>query len=431
MASCTYELNSRTVTTVSAQINIGPRSVAVAYATQARGADVIGWNPANLGLADNPRFGMSFGLLPIVPMPALQLNNDLFTVNWFNQWFTKGEYLDAGDKADLLGTFPVEGVKFNPLVGAKLIGMNFGSLAFDVNFELHTNVVLPKGFFDFALNGNEFGKPVQLDGLKLDVQSVIPISFAYGRRFDIPGLEQFIDATYFGGAIRLLAGATTGSIEKFDVDITTYDDRVEMSGTVTGKYAIGGFGTALDVGAVADINQKMRANIAINNLIGFVSWSDAHAEQYEISFDGSVASSEFEDLGDYTDEQIDSTFNVVDTSYAITGFSTGFPPFMLVGFEYRELVPNLDLFVNYRQDLSEEFSFDLTPRLAFGLKYNPLAWLPLRAGFALGGMESFQWALGFGLNFSHYALDIGFAQDGGFFNNANGFSFSIGQQLTF
>ena len=55
-------------TTIFAQYYINPVSTAMAgaYGTKARGAYINGWNPANLGLAGNPRFSMNFGILPLV-----------------------------------------------------------------------------------------------------------------------------------------------------------------------------------------------------------------------------------------------------------------------------------------------------------------------------------------------------------------------------
>ena len=417
----------------SAQVILNPRSVGMAgtFATQARGDEVIGWNPANLAYDDNPNFGLSFGILPLVPFPNLQVNNDLLTVNWFNEWFTKGDYLDADDVSDLLGTFPKDGVNFYPLTSMKFIGMNFGSFAVSVGLEFQTSVSIPKGIFEFVLTGNQFGEPVDLSNMSMQFQSVFPISFAYGTQLSIPGLEEFVQASYVGAAVKFLVGAAYAETEEFSGSITTHKDKIHAIGDITGKAAIGGFGTAFDVGAAADLTNDMRVNISINNLIGFVNWSDSNTERFEVSFDGEVFSSEFEDLSDYSDEQMDSVFNVIDTSFAISGFSTKYPTYMLIGFEYRNLLPQLNVYANYRQDLSTEYSFDTTPRISGGVEYNAIPWLPLRAGLALGGLESFQWGIGWGLKFEHYTLDIGFSQDRGIFNGAHGFSFSIGQQLLF
>ncbi len=419
--------------TASAQVALSPVSVSTAgtFATQSRGDEAIGWNPANLGINDNPGFGMSFGFLPFVPYPSLQLNNDLVSVNWFREWFTKGEYLDEADKADLLSTFPTDGVQFSPLISAKLIGMNFGSFAVSIIPELHTHVTLPKGLFEFVLKGNEFEEPISLEDLSIEVQSVIPISFAYGRQVSIPGLASLVQATYVGGAIKFLAGATNMTTDKFTGRITMYEDRVIAEGEVTGRYAVGGFGTAFDLGAVVDITDKMRANASINNAIGFINWMDTSAEEFQMSFSGELYSSEFEDFGDYSDEQIDSIFNVVDTTFATEPFGSNYPAYMLLGFEYRDILPAFDVYVNYRQNLSDDYYFEYTPRLSAAFQYRPLDWLPLRGGIAVGGFVGFQWGIGFGLNFKHYALDFGFSQDGGMFNSANGFSVSLGQHLYF
>ncbi len=420
---------------ISAQVAIGPRSIATAgtFATQARGDEVIGWNPANLGFPDNPHFGLRFGILPVLaPFPSVQVNTDAISVNWFNEWFTKGNYLDAGDKADLLSVFPSGGININPLISAKLIGMNFGSFAVSISPEFHTSVSLPKGLFEFVLEGNEFNEPIDLSNLTVQSQAVIPISFAYGLKLEIPGLEQFVQNTYVGGAFKLLTGLAYADLEDFTGHITMHKDRIRVNGEATAKYAVGGFGTAFDVGVAVDLTESMRANAAINNLIGFVNWSESRAEEIKYVFDGELLSSEFEDFNTkYTQEQQDSVFNVVDTTIAIEAFSANYPPFMILGFEYRNIIPELDVFVNYRQDLSKEYYFDVTPRISGGLEFKSIKWLPLRAGLAFGGFESFQWGIGFGLIFGHYRFDFGFAQDGGFFNHAKGFSLSIGQQLIF
>ena len=419
---------------LTAQVAIGPRSIATAgtFATQSRGDEAIGWNPANLGLPDNPRFGLRFGILPVIgPFPTVQLNNDLVSVNWFNEWFNKGNYMDAKETSDLLKTFPAEGIIVSPLVSMKLIGMNFGSFAVAITPEILTSVSLPKGYFEFVLKGNEFEEPIDLSDLSVQTQAVMPISFAYGMKLDIPGLDQFVQNSYVGASIKLLAGLAYANLEDFNGQITMYHDRIHAKGDATAKVAVGGFGTAFDVGAAVDLTENMRVNAAFNNLIGFVHWSDSNAEEVNYTFDGELLSSDFEDFDDYTDEQQDSVFNIIDTTFAIDGFNTNYPPFMLIGFEYRNILPALDVYVNYRQDLSEDYYFDVTPRISAGLEYNPLSWLPLRGGIALGGFESFQWGIGIGLKFSHYALDIGYSQDGGLFNHANGFSFSIGQQLLF
>ncbi|MFH1851290.1 MAG: DUF5723 family protein, partial [Candidatus Neomarinimicrobiota bacterium] len=399
----------------TAQVAIGPRSVGTAgtFATQSRGDNAIGWNPANLGLADNPRFGLRFGVLPLVPYPSVQLNNDVVTMNWFGEWFTKGDYLDARDISDLLDAFPSDGVHFSPLISMKLVGMNFGHFAVSLTPELHTSITLPKGLFEFALKGNEFDDPIRLDDLNIQVQAALPISFAYGMQVDIPVLTELVKATYVGGAIKLIAGAVYVGTDHFDGQITSYKDRIHLQGDLSGKYAGGGFGTAFDLGAAVDLTDNIRVNAALNNLFGFVSWIDTYAEEFTISFDGEILAADFEDFGDFTDEQVDSAFNVIDTTIAIDGFSTRYPAYLLFGFEYRGLLPALDVYVNYRQDLSEEYYFDLTPRISAAAEYRIIPWLPLRGGLAIGGFEEFQWGIGFGLHFEHYQMDIGFSQDGG------------------
>ena len=90
-----------------AQNVMTPLSIGTAgtFATQARGDDVIGWNPANLGLRDNPEFSISFGIIPIVPIPAIRLENNAVSISWLSDYLFSGKYLDANAKNEMLGVF--------------------------------------------------------------------------------------------------------------------------------------------------------------------------------------------------------------------------------------------------------------------------------------------------------------------------------------
>jgi hypothetical protein len=120
-----------------------------------------------------------------------------------------------------------------------------------------------------------------------------------------------------------------------------------------------------------------------------------------------------------------------DTTYSITGYSTNYPTYMNVSGQYQNIIPNLDVMVNYRQYFTNESYLSTTPRVSAAVQYAPIPWLALRAGLALGGYESFQWGTGFGLRFTHYELNFGFSQIGGMFNSAKGLTLSLGQVLLF
>jgi len=419
------------------QLTMSPRSTAFAgaYATQARGPEVIGWNPANLGLSDNPRFALQFGMLPLLPFPSIQLGNNSISPYWINNRFFTGSLLDEQDKDDLLSYFPDEGLFISPLLQMDFLRLSFGRWALSLGTEMVGNITIPKPLFNFLFYGNEFGKPIDLSTTDMEIQMVNTLTLYHGRMIAIPYLSNYVDRIAVGGGIKLLGGAFRSTIEKFDASITMETNQINMEGSSMAKVAAGGYGMALDLGIAADINQKMHASMALMNLFGMINWGGFGLNLFE---DGDVLIFEYDyasqiSSAQFTDSDIDSILNEgiqVDTSYGASGFSHGYPSYLVAGFQY-DLLPFLSLYANYKQFFSEQLAFNTTPQLSLATKVDYLKWLPVRIGVAFGGREEFRWGFGTGLNFKHYQLNFGFSQYGGMFNHAKGFSFSLGQAIIF
>ncbi|MFC1550348.1 DUF5723 family protein [Candidatus Neomarinimicrobiota bacterium] len=415
------------ITLLIGQVNLGPRSIGTAgtFATQSRGDDVIGWNPANLGLTDNPEFSMSFGVIPLVPFPGINITNSSLSINWLNDGLFSGKYLTDSDKADILKAFPSDGLSFDQVIGLKFLGISTNNFAFSISAEVNSNINLPKELMDMLLFGILFDTPISLNDLDVSAQAVVPFSFAYGFESDVPFLSNIVQKNYFGLGFKVLWGIGHGEITKFEGDFTSHYNKVIGTGHGETKYAASGLGLAFDAGWTGIINEKTKINIALNNLLGFINWSDKHAKKGVFTLDAEVI----------VQEEMEETFDELeelqsDTVISIPGYRTAYPAYLMTGFQY-DVNPEFSLFVNYRQHFSDHFNYNTTPRLSGALTYNPAGWMPLRLGISVGGYEGFQWGTGFGFHGSRYQFDFGVAQDGGFFNSARGFAFSIGQKLIF
>jgi len=410
------------------QLYMNPRSIsfADAYATQARGGDVIGWNPANLGLNHNPKFQFNFGVIPIVPFPALQISNNTISTNLLNNHIFTGGYLDDDDKEDLLSYFPDDGLNINPLVQMRFLNFSVNSWAFTLGAEVTGKVVAPKSLFRLALFGNEFGEPIDLSDTDLDLQSVVTLGVAHGWQIDnVPFLNNYVDKFAVGIAAKLLAGVGYSGFDDLTAKVTTYKDRVIMEGDLKGEYGMGGVGLAIDVGAATVINDKISANLALNNVVGFLNWGIVEAGKVEYSFYADIPSSDFGDIDSIMDESLKK-----DTTYTVSGIKTNYPAYMLLGFEYRAL-KNLRLFVNYRQSFSNDMASTTDPAFSVAAEFLPANWLPIRFGVGFGGNDKLKWGVGSGMTFSRYHLEWGFGQTGGFFNQGKGFAFCLDQTLVF
>ncbi len=424
------------------QYFLNPRSISLAntYATQARGGRVLGWNPANLGFSDNPKFTMNFGILPIIGFPNVYLNNSTISPNFIFQDFLTGKHLEQSDKDALLDKFPDDGIFFDQLIQAEIINLSIGRWAFSMGAEIAGDIVMPKGIFDFVFNGNEFGVPIDLSNLDAQYRGVLVTSLAHGReiKVDIP----YINKLCVGGAIKVLGGLGYTDFEKMNATITMDTTNLGLStiqGDILAKVAAGGLGFALDFGISTEINKKMKANLSLNNLFGNITWGKFGLGIYEgkdviikeLTYYNEIASKDLMD--DLKMVKMDSLFKEgleVDTTIAGDNFITKYPAYLLLGFQY-DVLENLKLFTNFRQYFSEDIGISTTPQLSLACEYKPAKVFPIRLGFSFGGKQEFQWGIGSGLNFKHYTFDFGFSQTGGMFNNARGMVFSMGQSLVF
>ncbi len=410
---------------VFAQNIMIPSSMGTAgtIATQSRGDDVIGWNPANLGFEDNPDFSMSFGVIPIVPIPAINMVNSAVSMNWLADYLFSERYLDNNTKNKMFEVFGDEGWDLNPLLYAKILGISSGNFAFTIGAEVNSNITLPTSVLKFAMYGNKFGEEISLDDIDGSAQVVIPFALSYGFPLEIPNLDLDIGNNYLGIGVKLLWGVGHGEVEYFEGGMTTYIDQVVGTGSGSIKYSYDGFGLAFDLGWALKIGDNITTNLAIQNLFGFIKWKDKNSEIIELDFNAEVeVSDDFEDITD--------AFTGNDTTYSIKGYTSDYPTYLIAGFEY-DVLPNIELYLNYKQYFNEEFQFSTSPRFSFATKMSPAKWFPIRMGIAFGGYEKFQAGIGFGLHAKHYHFDIGITQTGGLFSSARGIGFSIGQKILF
>ena len=105
-----------------------------AYTALARGIHAPEWNPANLGLPDNPRFSMSFIAF------GAAVNNNSFTLGDYNHYFGEvwsdseddyiGQDWSERDKEDILNRIPDNGFRTNIRSTARLLSFSTGQFAF-------------------------------------------------------------------------------------------------------------------------------------------------------------------------------------------------------------------------------------------------------------------------------------------------------------
>jgi hypothetical protein len=194
-----------------------PRAIALgqSYTALARGPEATFWNPANMGLRNNPKFkweAIAFGV-------GIVAENNAFSVQTYNDHFTDDQHIitDA-DKQDLLGDVPAGGLKFNlDVVPTVVAGLPLnGGIAFplpsDIRAAITTGFVvgiegeLPKDMFDLMFYGNEFNRAYNISDWDGAGWGVVSLNLSGAKPWRPKELKPYLSELSFGLTLKVLGG---------------------------------------------------------------------------------------------------------------------------------------------------------------------------------------------------------------------------------
>ena len=430
-----------------------PRAMGLAqsYTALARGPEAVFWNPANLGLRDNPKFSwdlLNFGV-------ALVAENNSFSVQTYNDNFTEEDhFINEADKRDLLGDIEADGFKINvdaDLYAALLLPLN-GGVSFGLPWDIRSAVVVgntngfegkvPKDMFDLMLFGNDFNRPYDIAEWDGSGWGVVSLNWAGAKPWMPVQLKPYLDEFTVGATLKFTSGGY-GEVKRSDGGFeSSFPDAAHPTadvGTDLDMYATtqfgGGIGFGLDLG-VAGVTKDRKATFSVGllNFLDTMSWSiearqdSAFATAEDLLVTRLVDVKEIEEV---LDNPVDEDGEVIfHEKQGENSFSRSVPAMLRVGGAY-QLRPELTLVGNWDQAFSEGMGIRTTPRISAGVEYHLVPWFPTRFGLSAGGRGPSS-AVGFGFgpfSFSHVQLefmDIGLASRGGFLPGVSkGLAFSI------
>jgi hypothetical protein len=345
-----------------------------------------------------------------------------------------GKYLTEADKQDLLSRFPANGIgRVDADYNVKLVGVSFqnsqvGGLAFTVTERIGGTVDLPRDYFRFVLEGTVPGSVYSFQNMKGKAWWMREYSLSYAHQ--IPGIS-FLKDFSIGASAKLLHGFGYFSIEKFDNVISTGDSadfyavtakmnmRFLRAGTdiFNNEQNVGftffpspaGSGLGFDAGIAFDIDKHWGVGISVTD-IGKMSWK---SNAIETVLDSAFTITNFSDQA-----QRDSLVSAMKgRENAIGGFNTPLPTALHIGLVFH-LSQTFDsttsagsacgmLFaLDYNQGFNNMPGNTTKPRFSIGAEYKPLPWLPIRTGISFLGTDDVNWALGIGLNFHNFDVDL-------------------------
>jgi hypothetical protein len=175
------------------------------------------------------------------------------------------------------------------------------------------------------------------------------------------------------------------------------------SGTVIARTALGGSGYALDLGAAMKLSDDYTVGASFSNFLSSITWNKDTEEHY---FHYDMDTTTIDNMED------DSVVVTDDYTQAIGNFKSNLPTVLRAGIA--NISGKLKWAFDWEQGFHLKAGYSTKPRLMAGVEYQLIRFLPVRAGYALGGGRNSAISFGTGLNFSLYYLDLAVTNHAGF-----------------
>ena len=402
-------------------------SLAGTYTTHGRGIDVVGWNPANLGFAEERPF--SWSLLNING----GVHNNAFSIVRYNNY--SGENLEIGNKkANLLNSISNDGWRWTLEVHSAVPAISFSkdNWAFSSDILLVNDMSIPKDLFNFVFLGN-----TENDSLVFDfTQETLALgmhSFSFGIPFDGFSL---------GFSLKYLNGIYYSGLQYQDGSLKTTPEAITGVLEYRERAAVGGNGIAVDIGVTTEQIKNWQFGAALNNLGGHMYWGNQTATANLISNlfgalipidDLAQTKSYFYGIDSLNGENLyQGSFNqlVVDSTQKTSGtdfFSIKYPTLLRLGGSYTFPGYYTTVMMDFRAGFQDRYFAVNRWVWSTGLEWRRQPWFPVRTGFAWDGGAYTQWGLGFGIETDLLEFNFGMAVENGMWiHTLEGLTLSIG-----
>jgi len=392
-----------------------PRALAMggAYTALAYGLEAGAYNPANLGLSFNKSFTLDFVSV------GVDLKNNSFSLDDYNSY--TGQFLTDADKQAILDKIPGEGLKLD--VFAEAAGMNFSvwRLAFNVRGVGYSSAKIDKDPFELLLFGNGIKPDVSLSDTRGEAEAVGDASVSYGH----PLMKWQDGQLAVGATYHYLYGIAYEKVIQAEGGVFTTDTGYVGNGSVTVRSALGGSGSAVDLGAAMIFAKNLVFSASWQNFYSKINWTK-DTEESQFSFEMQPVT--FEAMSD--DEINDSLVENSDTTYDIEAFSTTLPSSIRLGLA--RIGKRTTWSFDWSQATSSRNGLSTNPRVAAGLEYRPISLFPLRIGAATGGNRGMMFSGGLGIYLGPMHFDFAVANHGSFMpSSTKGATFAFSTGLRF
>ncbi len=381
---------------------------------------------------DNSSFTMS-----LIPQIGAGIEINFLGYNLYLDYFTGvdsagqkvARHLSDADKQKILDSFDENLGTFLGQVDVKLINFAFRvksvGVAVGARERIFSRFGLPKDFMRFILYGNTPGSVYSYDvgiggawlreysvsvGTKIpfDLIAVKNINVGLGVKFiqgfgytETDGLNLTVETADSTRGYEMTA-SMKGVIKRAGVDFLGPDKKAKFTPFPTPA----GTGLGFDIGASAEILGLFVAGISITD-IGSVNWT-----RNAVIVSGDTT---FKFSGYSTQKKLDSlkqSFKDYVNRKRYESFSSGLPTALRFGVatDLKNFLPffpgRMLISADYFQPIGNEKIMFKKPKLALGIEWRLIGFLPLRAGISLGGFKGFALSAGTGINLPFLELNF-------------------------
>lgn len=384
-----------------------PQSVGLGgnYVASAHGFGAVSWNPAGLGMPENPM--MSFSILPLSMTAGL----DPITPADFAEF--DGQIIPTSAKEEWLTMIQQEGGESgNFAADVTYLGLSLGRIGLQASSSVRARVNVAPDVAEVFLFGNAgvTGDPgdYDLEGSEFDVVGTTTVAVSYAQPLNlILGSLPFqsfavgVTLKYTVGNFLILGQEDNSTITddplevnfRFPMIHTSFPD--SAGDTPIGDVLNNGTGIGLDLGAMWQ-GGIFSAGVAVKNVVNTFKWDteslDFRAGTATWNADTTTTSFNVEPIGNAPNELT----RRVEELYT-------FSPILSAGLEARVL-PFLTVMGEVRHSLEDNLDVGTRNHLGVGAELTIIPFIPLRAGLAVisGG---YQLSGGAGLRLGPIALN--------------------------
>jgi hypothetical protein len=388
------------------------------YTAVARGFNAVAWNPAMLGMPDNPRFSLA-----ILPMRG---SAGIGPITLSDVAGYESRFLDDAIKQEWLRRIIEKGGEQGTASGdLTYLGMSIGRFAVQLSTMSHVEANLSPDAAELLLFGNggrSTGEDFELGNSSMRgmVTSTAAVSFAQTLpvRFLVPALEQHLSigvTLKYTVGNALVLGRNTGSVvSSTDGDIDVIFPVIQSDSAASAKSIDRGRGMGVDVGAAWRAG-TLSLSASVRNLYNTFAWDTASFvyRPGRVQFDGTTGEAQF-DMESYANAPEELKAAVRTFTYARQ---------LVVGSAWRAS-DKLRLSADVRQHVGPGMEIGPRSHIGIATEYRPVGFLPLRAGYAqiTGG---YQLGAGAGIEFGSVNLSASVGRRRGGFGSDNMAAFGL------